>query len=60
MHKEIISKQPRESIGKQSSNEQCNGGHNINRQGIDKLYLIKCNDIIKCNQRMEKQNYSNQ
>ena len=60
MHKEIILKQPEQSIGKQSSSEQCNGGHNINRQGIDKLYLIKCNDIIKCNQRMEKQNYYNQ
>ena len=60
MHKEIISKQPEQSIGKQIINEQCNGGHNINRQCIDKLYLIKCNDIIKCNQRMEKQNYYNQ
>ena len=47
MHKEIISKQPEQSIGKQSSNEQCNSGHNINRQGIDKLYFIKWNDIIK-------------
>ena len=56
----MISKKHGKSIDKQSSKEQCNGGHNINRQGIDKLYFIKWNDIIKCNQRMEKQNYSNQ